>query len=123
VDIEEGALLPGPRLQDASLLQQLLVKRRAREGGLHSDLHLVEAALPHELGHQLEDLRPLAVQSKDEAAVDRNVVPLDGLDGALVAPQLPQLPVAASLQAVEAGRDRALQTDENLRTASVVHHR
>ena len=72
-----------------TLARETFVQRRARERRLDGDLHLVESARAREFPHLIERLRPRAVQPQDKAAVHRDAVRLDRVDGRTVVIELP----------------------------------
>src|SRR5439155_6251076 len=74
VDIEERALPPVPRFEQASRRGHALVKRRAGKRRLNRHLYVVESRLFHEAGDEVEDFLCVAVEAQDETAVQSNAV-------------------------------------------------
>src|SRR5436190_23060024 len=97
VHVEERALAPVPRGDEAPLALEACMERRARERRQYRHLHLIEAGALDEVGDGVEALGAVAVEPEDEAAVHRDAAALDAPDRALVAREALELEVAAHL--------------------------
>jgi len=101
IDVEQGAKLPGLGTQQATFALQSLIERRAGESGLHRDLHLVQAAVAHELPDFLETAGCGVIQAEDETAIHGYAVVLN-------APNAVEISVPLGERRIEAAQNSQL---------------
>src|SRR5204863_7960827 len=72
VQVEERAEFPGAVSDDASLSFKPAIKRRAGKSGKKCDLHFIQPRVADELQNVIENLRRVAIEAENEAAIDRD---------------------------------------------------
>jgi hypothetical protein len=119
INVEKRAPIPSAGIQQASLIQELLVEPGAGEGCQDRDLNFQKAGSVDELSDLIKDLNRVRVEPDNKAATHADAAALDLIDGVQVAMVLPGLPVD-SIQSVQVGSSRTLKTDQYLAATTLV---